>query len=215
MQCNLCKTKGAISLGANGKREFYRCLHCKLIFVSPESRLSAEDEKSRYANHDNGADNPEYRAYLTAVSHEIDRIPLKDPTILDFGCGKEYVLTRILRERGFSSFAYDPTYTIGLENLSRRFDVIILCETIEHLRNIDEELRLLRKLCKPEGYIFIRTRLAPHECDILKWWYAIDPTHIVFFGEETFSYMANILGASVFYSDGVCSVIIGPEKTAI
>lgn len=213
MYCKLCESPKAFSLGSNGSREFIKCPDCDLVFVSPEAWLSPQDEKARYEHHENRADNPDYVRYLTGISHEIDRISILNPKILDFGSGKEYVLTRVLQSRGMNCAAYDPTYDLGLENLTSRFDIIILCETIEHLRDLGEELQLLRKLCKPEGYIFIRTRLVPRDCDILKWWYAIDTTHILFFNETTLGILASIMGRSVFYSDGIQSVIIGPQAS--
>jgi Methyltransferase domain len=197
-------------LGSNRTRTFHFCPVCELIFVPSAEWLSPEEEKLRYANHENSADNSEYVRYLTGISREIDRIPTPHPKILDFGSGPEYVLTRVLRKRGFACEPYDPVYDLGEEQLSSQFDIVIICETIEHVRDIQKELLLLQRVCNPRGYIFIHTELYPRKEDFLHWWYALDPTHINFFSDNALVTLARLLKRGIFYSNNKNEVILGP-----
>ena len=81
MDCKLCGSSKVIALGSNGTRTFHFCPVCELISVPSEEWLSPEEEKARYANHENGKDNPDYVQYLTDISHEIDEIPINAPKI--------------------------------------------------------------------------------------------------------------------------------------
>lgn len=193
MNCKLCCSSNVIPLGSNETRHFLYCPVCELIFVPSDEWLSPEEEKTRYANHENGADNPDYVRYLTDISHETDRIPVASPMILDFGSGPEYVLTKVLRKRGFDCVPYDPVYGLGEENLTSQFDIIIICESIEHVRDIQKELILLQRVCKPQGYIVIHTEMYPRREDFLNWWYAMDPTHINFFNDEAIEALSVLL----------------------
>jgi Methylase involved in ubiquinone/menaquinone biosynthesis len=181
-----------------------------LIFISSEQWLSPEEEKARYSNHENGADNPSYVRYLTDISHEIDRIPKTHPRVLDFGSGPEYVLTKVLRKRGIDCEPYDLVYGLGEEHLRSQFDIVVICETIEHIRDIQKELRLLRRLCKPEGYLFIHTELYPNKDHFLHWWYGLDPTHINFFNDNALVTLARLLNRGIFYTNNKNEVILGP-----
>jgi len=212
MICNLCHASDCPRLNTNGKRTFHYCGRCQLISAPPHEHLSLFEEKQRYSHHRNFADNPDYVRYLTEFSREIDRIPTEHPAILDFGSGPEYVLARVLREKGMLCEPYDPLYGIGKEALLKQYDIVILCETIEHLRDLRAELRLCGRICKKTGYIVIRTQHYATKESVPSWWYAIDETHINFFNDYSFSYMASLLDMKVFYSNGKNTVIMGPRS---
>jgi SAM-dependent methyltransferase len=210
MICKLCRYIECSSAGANGERSFYYCPQCGLIFVSPAGYVSFNREKIRYCHHDNSASSKGYVSYLTGVAHFIDDIPIANPDILDFGSGHDYVLTRILREKGFGCSPYDPLYDIGKENLSKTYDIVILCETIEHLRDLNEELELIGRLCKPDGYVVIHTMLYDKKENIAQWWYAMDETHINFFNIRTLQYLSVLMNKKIVRSERKNTVILGP-----
>ena len=209
MSCNLCRSNDVRCVATKGKRSFYHCPHCQLISVPSSQHLSLLEEKERYSHHENCADNPDYVGYLTEFSSELDRISVNQPSILDFGSGHEYVLTRVLREKGFCCAPYDPLYNLGLENLAVKYDIVVLCETIEHLRDLQAEIKLINRLCKPEGYVLIRTRFYPDKNAMATWWYALDETHVNFFNGRSLEYVARMLERKVIYSDHERTVIIG------
>jgi SAM-dependent methyltransferase len=209
MSCNLCRSNDVRCVATKGKRSFYHCTQCQLVSVPVSQHLSMLEEKKRYAYHENFADNLDYVRYLTEISHEIERIPVKRPSILDFGSGQEYVLTRIFREKGFYCAPYDPLYNVGLDNLAVKYDIVVLCETIEHLRDLPEEIKLINRLCKHEGYVLIRTRFYSDKNSMATWFYALDETHVNFFNDGSLEYVAGMLERKVIYSDHERTVIIG------
>lgn len=195
MNCRLCKTDACQLIHA-GSRRYFLCPDCGLIFVPATDHLSLSDEKTRYDLHDNDADHEGYLRYLGEMADAV-RTRIKPPArILDFGSGKNAILTTLLRETGFDCTPYDPLYSIGLDELQLRYDAIILCEVIEHLRDLPGEIAKIKHALNPGGSVFIRTRLYPPIEEFPHWWYKNDPTHINFFSYATIDKMAKIMRLS-------------------
>jgi len=206
--CPLCNsnTQSLISQDERHRRPFYICPDCALISVPPQYHLSIQDELSRYALHDNTLSNKGYVDFLSEVADvavnivsEISHsnLSIKDPKeppikLLDFGCGKEAALCHLLRSRAIDCYPYDPLYDdLRLPNVVDKYDIIVACEVIEHLRDISCELRLMVSLLRPGGAIILRTRLYDGAPDFQNWWYAQDPTHINFFSGKTMEKLAS------------------------
>jgi len=221
--CPLCDSTALslISQDERHKRPFYLCRDCALISVPPRYHLSKTDELARYALHDNTISNKGYVAFLSEVADvavniasEMQRIaglPINDPRerpikLLDFGCGSEAVLCRLLAMRGIGIDCrpYDPLYE-GLRMLPDavgKYDIIVASEVIEHLRDITGDLRLMVGLLRGGGAIILRTRLyddsgVDASSDFQSWWYAQDPTHINFFSGKSLSRLAMIAGKRI------------------
>ena len=211
--CPLCKDSGVEFLSDFLRRDYYRCKTCNLAFVSPLSFLSSSEEVSRYDKHNNTADSPGYVKYLEEVAGYLSKIPVDSPSILDFGCYKTEVLVSILTKQGYDCKGYDPCYKIGLSNLTDRYDVLILCEVLEHLYDINKEIDLIENLLKPgTGYILIRTELYSKDKDIKKWWYTNDETHVFLPSEHTIGLIGKKLDREIIYSDGRRYIILGPAS---
>jgi len=212
--CPLCNGP-AIYLCTFKNRGYYQCDKCELAFVPAYQHLSEPEELKRYDLHNNSAESESYIKYLTQVAAYLSKIPVLDPVILDFGSYKTHVLSDILREKGYESYPYDPCYKVGLENLDRKYDIIIICEVIEHLGDIMKEINLLKRLLSPHtGYILIRTELYDTEKDIEKWWYTNDETHIFLPSEHTISVIGEYLCRDLVYSDGKRYLILGPSASS-
>jgi len=216
--CRLCNS-GALSLISQDERHgrpFYLCPDCGLISVPAQYHLSVADEIARYALHDNTLSNQGYVDFLSevadiavSVASEMSRShshnhPIK---LLDFGCGKEAVLCRLLERRGIGidCYPYDPLYDElrQLPDAVDKCDIIVANEVVEHLRDIVGELRLMVGLLRDDGgVIILRTRLyddsgVDASDGFRKWWYAQDPTHINFFGRQSLSKWASIIDKRV------------------
>jgi SAM-dependent methyltransferase len=206
--CPLCNsnTLSLISQDERRRRPFHLCPDCAMISVPPQYHLSVQDELSRYALHDNTLSNKGYVDFLTevadvAVSVASDishrELSMEDPIeppikLLDFGCGKEAALCRLLELRGIDCYPYDPLYDgLRLPNVVDKYDIIVACEVIEHLRDIAGELRLMARLLRSGGAIILRTQLYDGAPDFQKWWYAQDPAHINFFSRKTMEKLAS------------------------
>jgi hypothetical protein len=162
------------------------------VFVPPQYWLTLDAERERYAHHDNALTNRGYVHFLEAVADVVDGLALHKPRVLDFGSGEHAVLTTLFRDRGFDCTPYDPLYAATCVPTGT-FDVIVVCEVIEHLRELRAEMHTLRNLLSPAGHIVVRTQLYPSQAGFLSWWYTRDATHINFFVPKTLAYAAGLV----------------------
>lgn len=197
MTCPLCNSSSISVFSEDKKRTYFKCLNCSFVFVDRDALLSLKEEKDRYDLHDNTISNKGYVNYLTSVVKLIDTVYEKDFSILDYGSGENAVLSTLLKQSGKSCCSYDPVYNIGMDCLDLTFDIIVLCEVIEHLHDIDKEMVLIESLLKEKGILIIRTEFVNNNVDFDKWWYKEDPTHINFFSSESMDVLANKYELSV------------------
>jgi hypothetical protein len=197
MNCRLCNAEECIHVCSDLHRSFFHCVRCGLIFVPASDHLSLSDEKARYALHDNDAGHEGYLRFLSEMADSVIEHSSPNAHILDFGCGKEAVLSSILRARGFDCTPYDPLYEIGPSALARQYDAVVLCEVIEHLRELPHEVAIVKQVLKPTGKVFIRTRLYPSLPEFSKWWYKEDPTHVNFFSRPSMELLASMMGLTM------------------
>jgi hypothetical protein len=120
-----------------------------------------------------------------------------DKSILDFGSGKNAVLSGILKKNGFNCTSYDPLYGLNIIPPNNVFDILIACEVVEHLRDLRSELLMMRKLVSEKSKIIIRTQTYPSPEKFLKWWYIQDLTHINFFSLKSINFAGQILGCDI------------------
>lgn len=201
MICKLCGKNSVDKLCENSSREFYHCTFCELIFVPEMYHLNIQEEKTRYDLHDNSMDNKGYVNYLQKIEKVVSGIVTKDKSILDFGSGKNAVLSGLLKINGFNCTSYDPLY--GLHNATQKsaFDLLIACEVVEHLRDLRSELFLIKKMITDTSKIIIRTQLYPPSDKFLKWWYIQDLTHINFFSLKSIEIAGQILDRDIELTD--------------
>jgi len=226
--CRLCGSGGLSLVGWDNqprKRPLYLCPRCGLISVPAEYHLSVSDELARYALHDNSLSNQGYVDFLTVVADvavsvaagmphgDLSMSDPREPPIklLDFGCGKEAALCRLLGRRGIDCYPYDPLYyDLQLPTAVCGYDIIVACEVVEHLRDVTEELIMMDGLLRYGGAIILRTRLyddadvnintdvnSGDTSVIQNWWYMQDPTHINFFNKKSLSKLASIIDKRV------------------
>ena len=185
MSCPLCNSSSTPIFHTDNSTKYYRCSDCELIFLSKKSILSFDEERGRYASHNNVSSDPRYIKYLTKTVDFVEPHRDSNSKILDFGSGKNAVLEYVYKNRGIKIDSYDPMYGIGLSLEKKSYDIVILCEVIEHLINPKKELEFINSLLKTDGMIFIRTSIFNDSMDFATWWYRKDPTHIIFFSNRT------------------------------
>ncbi|NLE02129.1 MAG: class I SAM-dependent methyltransferase, partial [Fibrobacter sp.] len=159
--------------------------------------VSVEEEILRYNQHNNNLSNTGYVAFLSKLKNVINEITPKYTDVLDFGCGKNAVLSELLRNDGYNVHSYDPLFDMPLEDEDRKYNVIVLCEVIEHIRDLQNDIALIKRLLKSGGKVLIRTRLMPSVTEVPRWWYAQDKTHINFFSEQSIAVLAGYLNLQV------------------
>lgn len=191
--CPICASPSPL-FSADQLRSYFRC-SCGLIFVDRLELLSPSEESVRYLEHENNEDDPRYREYLEKVTQVIVPLLGHRKSGLDFGCGASFLMEKILEEAGLEVDSFDLYFHPDVPIWQRRYDFIILSEVIEHLREPLEELSRLRKILKPQGMIFIKTKYHPNEENLFSnWYYKRDPTHIQFFNDSSMSELAHRLG---------------------
>jgi hypothetical protein len=197
MICPLCSDPSCRELHREAGRRFFLCEQCGLIFVPAADHISADDERRRYSLHDNSAGHDGYVRFLGELARVITDRYTPDDALLDFGCGGEAVLTGMLNEQGFRCTAYDPLYGIGPDALDHSYDLVILCEVIEHVRDLPAEIGHLQQAVKPGGAVIVRTRLYPSAEGFAGWWYKNDSTHVNFFNDAAMAFLAGKLKRGV------------------
>lgn len=176
-------------------RVYFQCLECDLLFLSPEQRLSPEQEKQRYLLHNNDIDDPRYQNFVRPLVEIINaRHPLPARG-LDFGSGTGPVLSHLLRHQGYQMSEYDPFFSKDIGLLQTRYDFIVSCEVAEHFFSPLQEFEKLKTCLKPNGTLALMTQLWQGE-EVHSWYYAKDPTHVVFYSERNLSWLKNFFSFS-------------------
>ena len=195
MKCPLCFQIESRPYHQDKFRSFHECIACSIIFVSRESLISFQDEKTRYDSHENVEGDPGYEAYLKKIVDS--SLPYLDPGQkgLDFGCGKTKLVEKLFHREGFAVDSYDLYFHPNESIFNNQYDFIILSEVIEHLREPREVMAKLSTLLSPTGKFLIKTKLAPAtEKEFSSWFYKRDITHVQFFNEKSFKFLSEFLG---------------------
>ena len=179
--CPLC---GNISI-IFYKDEFYQCLCCKAIFRPKEKLLNNEKEKQRYDNHTNDANDVGYQNFVKPITNSILNEFKSSDLGLDFGCGKDSPIVKILEENEYKIAKYDIFYYNDKKALEQKYDYIACCEVIEHFYNPKKEFELLKSLLKKDGVLYLMTGIYSDDIDFSKWWYKNDLTHVFVYTVET------------------------------
>ena len=187
--CPLCLSVESTFFHRDKQREYLRCGQCALVFVPSKSHLSKVDEKSYYDLHQNSPLDSGYRTFLERLSKPLLQQLKPASQGLDFGSGPGPTLSLMLAEAGHRVELYDPFYAPDEGVFTRQYDFITSSEVVEHLQAPGRELTRLWALLKPGGVLAIMTKRVLDEAAFAHWHYKNDPTHIVFFSEQTFHWL--------------------------
>jgi SAM-dependent methyltransferase len=177
-----------------GDQVYLRCPNCEATVMAPESRLTAEDEKGIYELHDNDPADAGYRRFLSKLAEPLMAQLPEGARGLDFGCGPGPALARMFTEAGFDMALYDPFFHPDPTALRARYDFITCTEVVEHLHQPAEVFDQLDGLLKPGGWLGIMTCFQTDDARFDNWHYRRDPTHVVFYREATFEWLASHYG---------------------
>jgi 2-polyprenyl-3-methyl-5-hydroxy-6-metoxy-1,4-benzoquinol methylase len=165
--------------------------------------------------HDNSATNDGYVRFLETIAEVVIANTPAEGSVLDFGCGKNAVLETIIkRQSSLNCDSYDPNFNRFLSSSETIYDTIVLCEVIEHIRDLQEELDLIELLLKkPDGRVIIRTQKYQSLETFPTWWYRQDSTHVNFFNDRSLSIFASQLSRKCIHTPYKDIVILQPETT--
>jgi len=187
--CPLCQ-HDHIEFYSADTRSYWQCANCQLVFVGSAEHLTEADEKARYDHHNNDPDDPRYRAFLNRLVEPLSgRLP-PDSEGLDFGCGPGPTVSVMLEALGHKVACFDKYYANTPSLLMQQYDFVTSTEVLEHLREPGKELQRLISMLKPAGFLGVMTKLLPPTEQFANWHYKKDPTHICFYAESTFEWIA-------------------------
>ncbi len=188
--CQLCNAKSTLFY----KDEFYKCSCCKAIFRPKEKLLDNEKEKQRYDSHTNDANDLGYQNFVKPITNSILNEFKSADIGLDFGCGKDSPIVKILEENSYKIAKYDIFFYDDKKNLEQKYDYIACCEVIEHFYTPKKEFELLKSLLKDSGVLYLMTGIYSDEMDFSKWWYKNDLTHVFIYTKETLYWIKKEFG---------------------
>jgi SAM-dependent methyltransferase len=189
MSCPLCYSQSTTEYGNTNKVQFLLCGRCALVFKAPEFFPSEEQEKSRYLLHQNDVNDSAYQNFVSPLVEAIILNHSSNHHGLDFGAGTGPVIAKLLQDKDYTITLYDPFFHPNDEVLKDKYDFIICCEVMEHFHKPNKEFDLLRNLLKPNGSLYCMTQLFPTQEKFKNWNYKNDPTHVVFYSEESLNWI--------------------------
>lgn len=179
------------------ERVYWRCSNCQLVFLQPDLQVSAEFEKERYEEHENDIADPHYRGFLQQLWQPIQERVLKTDWGLDFGSGPSPALVHLAEEAGYQIQAYDPIFQKEPAALDMTYDYLVSSEVVEHFCDPKESWQQLMGLVRPGGLIGILTDRVPLNRSFKDWPYIRDLTHVAFYSERTFVWLAEVFDCQI------------------
>ena len=186
-----------IDSSVSAKYKVIKC-RCGFVYLSPRPSKS---QMSKYYNTDHY--HPHLRGngiifYLYKIAriftyrwkYKIMQSHFSDfNTHLDYG-GGDGSFSDYLNKKGFNSFCYDEYYTesVSLDTINKKFDIITLWHSLEHVDNIDYVFDEIDKFLQSDGLLIIAVpNINALERDyFLDDWKAYDiPRHLYHFSPKT------------------------------
>ncbi|WP_406700476.1 class I SAM-dependent methyltransferase [Singulisphaera sp. Ch08] len=196
IRCPLC-THRAQSYVEDRRRAYFHCPNCNLVFADPESHLAAAGQKEEYDRHENDPGDWRYRRFLNRLAMPLLERLSPGMQGLDFGCGPGPTLSVMLEEAGMSMAVFDPFYRPNADVLNRQYDFVTCTEVVEHFSNPAQDWGQLTGLLRPGSWLGIMTKLVISRERFVDWHYKNDPTHVVFYSPETFTWLGTQFGLTV------------------
>lgn len=182
--CRLCGNETIPFL----ENDFFQCKTCNGISRKSTSLPDVNKEKKRYDYHQNSPDDG-YEKFIFPLLNYVLKNISPEKTGLDFGCGLNSVISKILSENNFNIKKYDPFFENHPEILNEKFDFIIAIEVVEHFHQPKNEFKILKEILSENGELLIMTHLYDPTIDFEKWYYKNDFTHVFFYTQETFEWI--------------------------
>jgi SAM-dependent methyltransferase len=191
--CPLCAACAAHFLTVD-LRDYFRCPICQARFLDPAQHLSRDAEHAHYLHHENDPDDPRYRRFLSKLAAPLIARLAPASQGLDYGCGAGPALAAMLREAGHDVALYDPFFAADPARLDQTYDFVTCTEVAEHFHHPARDFARLRAMIRPTGWLAVMTCFQADDSRFADWYYRNDPTHVVFYREQTFRHLADAWG---------------------
>ena len=195
VNCPLCESAQCHDFHQdNNKRSqriYLQCDQCHLVFVPAAFYLSADAEKAEYDRHNNDLNDDGYRRFLNRLWQPLKSHLQAKGRVLDFGCGPGPLLAKMMAEEGMQVSMYDHFYQPNRDVLqTSHYDAITSTEVIEHLHAPRLVFEQWLSLLKPKGFLGLMTKQVTSREAFANWHYKNDLTHVCFFSEACFKWLA-------------------------
>lgn len=206
--CPLCGHHHSEQYHQDKLRDYWRCPQCDLVFVPVHFHLSPEQEKAVYDQHENNPNDSGYRRFLSRAWTPLKTKLSDNSKGLDFGSGPGPTLSLMAQEDGFHCAIYDLYYANDPAVLiNDHYDFITSTEVIEHLAHPKDVISQLINMVKVGGYLSLMTKRHQTQEQFRRWHYILDPTHITFYSEKTFYWIAKHFNCSVEFPDNDVAIL--------
>jgi hypothetical protein len=188
--CPVCRFRHATHFAALEGRDYWRCPDCKTTFLDPSQLPDRATERANYQLHRNAVDDPGYRRFLSRLTTPLLARLSPGQAGLDYGCGPGPALADMLAAAGHPMTLYDPLFHDDPTVLEHSYAFITCTEVAEHFHRPFEEFDRLDGLLEPGGWLAIMTTFQTRDDAFAGWHYRREPTHVVFYREETLRVIA-------------------------
>lgn len=192
--CSVCKQGVLVGFREVEGKKYLRCPHCEATIMAQADWLTPEAEQAVYGFHNNDPADDGYRAFLAKLSRPLLERIRPGARGLDFGCGPGPALAQMLREAGMEMTRYDPFFYPDESALNGQYDFITCTEVVEHLHQPARVFTQLDTLLRPGGCLGVMTCFQTRDDRFDNWHYRRDPTHVVFYRENTLRVVARQRG---------------------
>ncbi|MCL1117912.1 methyltransferase domain-containing protein [Shewanella aestuarii] len=172
------------------KRAFYTCPECGIVIADPKSHLMPNIEKQRYGRAPKSAKQRQLSQFIMPLLEQINQQQAGALSGLNFGRLLDLQCLQKIEQSGHSVNQYDPFFAADHRVLQKSYDFVCSYKVFEHFRNPSKEWQLLTRLVKPGGWLAISTPLLTDLNHFDKWHYKNNPTHVSFYQQQTFEYLA-------------------------
>lgn len=198
MACPLCLNDSTHLYAHALESDYFECGTCSYVFKDRSKLLSSDTEKSRYDTHNNDCEDQGYIDFLNRVILPMNERIAKGSKGLDFGCGPGPTISKEMTKLGHHMVDYDIYYANDKTLLEKQYDFVTSTEVWEHFYEPHKDIRKCWSLVRPGGYLGVMTYFTPEEKEqFYNWWYLRDETHVGFFNEKVFDFLARELGANL------------------
>lgn len=190
LRCPVCRLAELRHFATVDGQDYRRCDRCAATVLDPRRHPSAAEERAVYEQHRNDPDDAGYRRFLARLAEPLLARLAPASRGLDYGCGPGPALAAMLREAGHAVALYDPFFRSDRSALCATYDFVACTEVAEHFHRPAEELDRLGGLLRPGGWLAVMTCFQTDDARFAAWHYRRDPTHVVFYRDETFRRLA-------------------------
>ena len=155
---------------------------------------SHETQLQKYLQHENDPQDIRYREFLNHLAAPLLAALPPKQVGLDFGCGPGPALADMLAGAGHVMDLYDPFFFPDSAVLHQQFDFVTCTEVAEHFHQPHAEFARLVALLKPGGLLALMTNFQTDDSRFADWHYRRDATHVTFYRQETFQFIAADFG---------------------